>query len=134
MGRVGPYQLQAAIAAVHDEAPRPRRRTGRRSSGLYEVLARVAPSPVVALNRAVAVAQWRGPRLASRPMDTLAADPAMADYRFFHAARAELLRRLGHTAGALAAYDRALALGPNRAETAFLAARRRATVAAATAG
>jgi RNA polymerase sigma-70 factor (ECF subfamily) len=133
-GRVGPYQLQAAIAAVHDEAVTSDATDWPQVLGLYEVLARVTPSPVVALNRAVAVAHVAGPAAGLAAMDALAADPAMAEYRFFHAARAELLRRLGRTADALAAYDRALALGPNRAESAFLAARRQATLAAATAG
>jgi len=134
MGRVGPYQLQAAIAAVHDEAESSDATDWPQVLGLYEVLGRVAPSPVVALNRAVAVAHLGGPASGLAAMDALAGDPAMAEYRFFHGARAELLRRLGRTADALAAYDRALALGPNQAEAAFLAARRQATIAAATAG
>ena len=134
MGRVGPYQLQAAIAAVHDEAESSDATDWPQVLGLYEVLGRVAPSPVVALNRAVAVAHLAGAESGLAAMDALAGDPAMAEYRFFHGARAELLRRLGRTADALAAYDRALALGPNQAEAAFLAARRQATIAAATAG
>jgi RNA polymerase sigma-70 factor, ECF subfamily len=134
LGRVGPYQLQAAIAAVHDEAASSDATDWPQILGLYEVLGRVAPSPVVALNRAVAVAHLAGPASGLAAMDALAADPAMAEYRFFHGARAELLRRLGRTADALAAYDRALALGPNQAEAAFLGARRAATIAAATAG
>ena len=134
MGRVGPYQLQAAIAAVHDEAQSSAATDWPQILGLYEVLGRMAPSPVVALNRAVAVAHLAGPATGLAAMDELAADPAMAEYRFFHAGRAELLRRLGRTAEALEAYDRALALGPNQAEAAFLTARRKATIAAATAG
>jgi RNA polymerase sigma-70 factor (ECF subfamily) len=134
MGRVGPYQLQAAIAALHDDAASSDATDWPQILGLYEVLGRVAPSPVVALNRAVAVAHLAGPASGLAAMDALAADPAMAEYRFFHAARAELLRRLGRTFDALAAYDRALDLGPNKAEAAFLAARRQATVTAATAG
>ena len=134
MGRVGPYQLQAAIAAVHDEAESSDATDWPQVLGLYEVLGRVAPSPVVTLNRAVAVAHLGGPASGLAAMDALAGDPAMAEYRFFHGARAELLRRLGRTADTLAAYDRALALGPNQAEAAFLAARRQATIAAATAG
>jgi len=134
MGRVGPYQLQAAIAAVHDEATSSDATDWPQILGLYEVLGRVAPSPVVALNRAVAVAHLAGPASGLAAMDALAADPAMGEYRFYHGARAELLRRLGRTADALAAYDRALALGPNQAEASFLSARRAATISAATAG
>ena len=134
LGRVGPYQLQAAIAAVHDEAATSDATDWPQILGLYEVLGRVAPSPVVALNRAVAVAHLAGPASGLAAMDALANDPAMAEYRFFHSGRAELLRRLGRTAEALDAYDRALALGPNRAETAFLTGRRRAAITAATSG
>jgi len=134
LGRVGPYQLQAAIAAVHDEAATSDATDWPQILGLYEVLGRVAPSPVVALNRAVAVAHLAGPASGLAAMDALANDPAMAEYRFFHSGRAELLRRLGRTAEALDAYDRALALGPNRAEAAFLTGRRRAAITAATSG
>jgi RNA polymerase sigma-70 factor, ECF subfamily len=134
MGRVGSYQLQAAIAAVHDEAPTADATDWPQILGLYEVLGRVAPSPVVSLNRAVALAQVSGPAAGLAAVDALAGDPALADYRFLHAARADMLRRLGRTGEALAAYDRALALGPNGAERAFLTARRQATALAATAG
>ncbi len=133
-GRVGPYQLQAAIAAVHDEAASPDATDWAQILGLYEVLARIAPSPVVALNRGVAVAHVAGPEAGLAAIDALDGVPALADYRFFHAARAELLRRLSRPAEAIAAYDRALALEPNRAEEAFLRARRQAAIAAATAG
>ncbi len=134
LGRVGPYQLQAAIAAVHDEAASAEATDWSQILGLYEVLGRVAPSPVVALNRAVAVAHLAGPAAGLAAMDALAAEPSMAEYRFFHAGRAELLRRLGRTPEALAAYDRALALSPNGAEAAFLGARRLAAIRTATAG
>jgi RNA polymerase sigma-70 factor (ECF subfamily) len=134
MGRAGPYQLQAAIAAVHDEAPTAEATDWPQILGLYEVLGRMAPSPVIALNRAVAVAHLAGPEAGLAAIDALAADPAMDEYRFFHSSRAELLRRLGRTAEALDAYDRAMALDPNRTELAFLAARRAATIAASTAG
>jgi RNA polymerase sigma-70 factor (ECF subfamily) len=133
-GRVGPYQLQAAIAAVHGEAATSGATDWPQILGLYELLARVAPSPVVALNRAAALAQVAGPAAGLAAIDALADDPAMAEYRFFHGARAELLRRLGRTAEALDAYDRALALAPNRAEAAFLERRRRAAASAGTAG
>ena len=77
MGRVGPYQLQAAIAAVHDEAAHAEDTDWPQILGLYEVLLRVAPSPVVALNRAVAVAQVSGPAAGLAAVDALADDPAM---------------------------------------------------------
>ncbi|MEW6224924.1 MAG: DUF6596 domain-containing protein [Chloroflexota bacterium] len=120
MGRVGPYQLQAAIAAVHDEAPTAGLTDWPQILGLYEVLARLAPSPVVSLNRAVAVAEVAGPAAGLAAVDALAGDPAMAEYRFFHAARAELLRRLARWAEAAEAYRRALALAPNVPERGFL--------------
>jgi RNA polymerase sigma-70 factor (ECF subfamily) len=134
MGRVGPYQLQAAIAAVHDEAPDASTTDWPQILGLYEVLVRVAPSPVVALNRAVAVAQVRGPEAGLAAVEGLAGDPAMDGYRFYHATRADLLRRLGRTAEAAAAYDRALALVPNEPERVFLEARRAAMIGRAAAG
>ncbi|OGO57490.1 MAG: RNA polymerase subunit sigma-24 [Chloroflexi bacterium RBG_16_72_14] len=120
LGRAGPYQLQAAIAAVHDEAPTAAATDWPQILGLYEVLARLAPSPVVSLNRAVAVAEVAGPAAGLAAVDALARDPAMTEYRFFHAARAELLRRLTRWAEAADAYGRALALAPNAPERAFL--------------
>ena len=86
-GASGPYQLQAAIAAVHDEAPSTDETDWVQILGLYEVLVRIAPSPVIALNRAVALAQVAGYETGLAAVDTLAGDPAMADYLFFHAAR-----------------------------------------------
>jgi RNA polymerase sigma-70 factor (ECF subfamily) len=133
-GRVGPYQLQAAIAAVHDSAATPAETDWLEILGLYEVLVRVSPSPVVALNRAVAVGEVRGSAAGLSAVDALAADPAMAEYRFFHAARAELLVRLRRVSEAHEAYDRALALAPNRAETTFLERRRTEAAARASAG
>jgi RNA polymerase sigma-70 factor, ECF subfamily len=134
MGRAGPYQLQAAIAAVHDEAPTAADTDWTQILGLYEVLVRMAPSPVVALNRAVALAQVAGPAVGLAAMDALAGEPGMAWYRFFHAARADLLRRLGRDGEAVAAYDRALALAPNGAERTFLEGRRREAVIGGSAG
>ena len=134
MGRVGPYQLQAAIAAVHDEAPTAEATDWVQILGLYEVLARLAPSPVVALNRAVALAMVAGPAGGLAAIDALGTDPAMVDYRFFHAARADLLRRLGRWREASEAYDRALALAPNGPERTFLELRRREVTARSTAG
>jgi RNA polymerase sigma-70 factor (ECF subfamily) len=134
MGRRGPYQLQASIAAVHDEVPTATATDWAQILGLYEVLARLAPSPVVALNRAVALAQVAGPAMGLAAMDELAGDPGMAWYRFFHAARADLLRRLGRDAEAAAAYDRALALAPNGPERTFLEERRREVAVRGSAG
>ncbi len=116
MRRVGPYQLQAAIAAVHDEAPAAAETDWVQILGLYEVLARVAPSPVVSLNRAVALAQVAGPAAGLAAVDALEADPAMAEYRFYHATRGDLLRRLERWAEAVDAYARALELSANRPE------------------
>ena len=134
MGRVGPYQLQAAIAAVHDDAARWEDTDWAQILGLYEVLARLAPSPVVSLNRAVALAEVAGPAAGLAAVDQLAADPAMDDYRFFHAARAELLRRLDRRGEAVDAYDRALALASNDPERAYLELRRLEVIRRASAG
>jgi RNA polymerase sigma-70 factor (ECF subfamily) len=120
MGRVGPYQVQAAIAAVHDEAAAAADTDWPQILGLYELLVRIAPSPVVALNRAVALAEVAGAAAGLAAVDVLGADPAMADYRFFHAARADLLRRLERWPEAAAAYCRALELSPNGPERGFL--------------
>ena len=112
-GRPGPYQVQAAIAALHDEAPdrrddrlAPDRRAVRRAG-------RIAPSPVVELNRAVAVAMADGPAAGLALIDGLAAEGALAEYPYFHAARADLLRRLGRRSEAADAYRRALELTTN---------------------
>ena len=120
MGRVGPFQLQATIAAVHDEALSAEDTDWAQILGLYGVLQRVAPSPVVDLNRAVALAQVAGPDVGLAAVDALAADPSLAEYRFLHSTRADFLRRLGRRAEALDAYERAVALAQNSAERAFL--------------
>jgi len=123
MRRIGPYQVQAAIAAVHDEASGPDATDWRQIVALYDELARVSPSPVVELNRAVAVAMVAGPDAGLTLMDAIAATGALDDYTYLHAARADLLRRLGRDAEAAAAYDRAAALTGNAAERAFLGRR-----------
>jgi RNA polymerase sigma-70 factor (ECF subfamily) len=123
MRRVGPYQVQAAIAAVHDEASGPDATDWRQIVALYDELARISPSPVVDLNRAVAVAMVAGPDTGLALMDGIAATGALDDYSYLHAARADLLRRLGRDVEAAAAYDRAAALTANAAERAFLGRR-----------
>jgi RNA polymerase sigma-70 factor (ECF subfamily) len=125
MGRAGPYQLQAAIAAVHDEAPSTEATDWPQILGLYAVLARVAPSPVVDLNRAVALAMVSGPGAGLAVLDDVALATELADYRFYHAARADLLRRLGRRQDAVAAYRRALELSLSGPERAFLVAQLR---------
>jgi RNA polymerase sigma-70 factor, ECF subfamily len=116
-GRFGPYALQAAISAVHAEAPHAAATDWAQIVGLYDVLVRVEPSPVVELNRAVAVAMRDGPACGVSLIDALLARGELADYRLAHAARAELCRRLGNPAEARASYQRALELtqqGPDR--------------------
>jgi len=119
-GRPGPYQLQAAIAAVHDAAASPDDTDWRRIVGLYDALARIDASPVVALNRAVAVAMADGPSPGLAIMDGLLAGGALDDYPYLHAARADLLRRLGRWTESSVAYQRALTLTGNASERAFL--------------
>jgi RNA polymerase sigma-70 factor (ECF subfamily) len=120
----GTYQLQAAIAACHDRAPRPEDTDWAQIASLYDELQRVRPSPVVALNRAVAVAMADGPDAGLRLLDPLADD--LDQYHHFHAARADLLRRAGREPEAADAYDRALALVGNDAERRYLERRRAA--------
>ncbi|MEV6836618.1 RNA polymerase sigma factor [Streptomyces sp. NPDC051133] len=119
--RPGPYQIQAAIHAVHSDAPTAEATDWRQIVTLYDQLMAVAPSPVVALNRAVAVAELEGPAAALGLVDAL----ALADYHVLHAVRADLLRRLGRTAEAAAEYGRAAELAGSEAERAFLQRRRR---------
>jgi RNA polymerase sigma-70 factor (ECF subfamily) len=119
-GPPGPYALQAAIAACHAAAPTAGDTDWRQIAALYGVLARVQPSPVVELNRAVAVAQAEGPEAGLRLLDALAAGGTLAGYHLLPAARADLLRRLGRRSEAAAAYRRALALAGNSAERRFL--------------
>ena len=116
----GRYQLLAAINAVHTDARDARDTDWSQVVALYDQLVRLDRSPVVALNRAVAVAEVEGPEVALAAVDHLPLD----GYHAFHATRAELLRRLDRPAEARAAYDRAIALAGNTAETAYLARRR----------
>ncbi len=121
--RFGPYTLQAAIAAVHGEAPSAAATDWPQIAGLYDVLLRAAPSPVVELNRAVAIAMRDGPAAGLALIDALLARGALADYHLAHAARADLCRRLGRIEEARASYQRALALARQGPERAFLAKR-----------
>ncbi|TMI88874.1 MAG: RNA polymerase sigma factor [Bacillati bacterium ANGP1] len=118
--RVGPYTLQAAIAAVHAEAPRAAATNWDRIVGFYEVLARVDPSPVVDLNLAVAIAMRDGPAAGLSLIDALLARGDLRTYPLAHAARADLCRRLGRTAEARASYERALVLTRQETERRFL--------------
>jgi RNA polymerase sigma-70 factor, ECF subfamily len=117
---VGSYTLQAAIAAVHARAGSSRETDWRQLVQLYDLLLVADPSPVVELNRAVAVAERDGPGAGLALVDAIHARGELADYRLAHAARADLLRRLGRTAEAAAAYRRALELTQQAAERRFL--------------
>ncbi|GII34441.1 RNA polymerase sigma factor [Planotetraspora mira] len=118
--RPGPYQIQAAINAVHSDADTASATDWRQILELYDLLLTVAPTPVVALNRAVAVAEVDGPEPALALVDGLDLDA----YHLFHAVRADLLRRLGRAAEAVRAYEAAIARADNAAERAFLIRRR----------
>ncbi|HZE32386.1 MAG TPA: RNA polymerase sigma factor [Actinoallomurus sp.] len=120
-GRPGPYQVQAAINAVHSDVPTASGTDWRQILRLYDQLLAFTPTPVVALNRAVAVAEVEGPSAALALVDELDLD----GYHLFHAIRADLLRRLGRDAEAASAYDRAIARTGNRVEREFLERGRR---------
>ena len=117
---LGPYTLQAAIAAVHAQAPDFAATDWTRIAELYDSLARLAPSPVVELNRAVAVAMRDGPVSGLALIDALLSTGDLSGYHLAHSARAELSRRLGRTADARASYERALALTKQATERRFL--------------
>jgi RNA polymerase sigma-70 factor (ECF subfamily) len=127
--RPGPYQLQAAIAALHATAPSADETDWAQIAKLYGELARRAPSPVVGVNRAVAIGMACGPRAGLAVLDQLASDRRMFGYQPFHAARADLLRRAGDERAAAVAYDRAIALSANAVEKAELERRRAALTA-----
>ena len=118
--RPGPYQLQAAIAALHSEAAAAEATDWRQIALLYERLYELSPSPVVALNHAVAVAMGAGLDEGLLRIDRLGASGALDNYYLFHAARADILRRMRRSAEASAAYERAIALAANPVESAFL--------------
>ena len=118
--RFGPYTLQAAIAAVHAEAPVAAETDWAQIVGLYDVLLRSDPSPIVELNRAAAVAMRDGPAAGLALIDVLLARGELGDYHLAHSARADLLRRLGRLADARASYERALGLARQAPERRFL--------------
>ena len=118
--RFGPYTLQAAIAAVHAEAASAAATDWAQIVGLYDVLLRAEPSPVVQLNRAAAVAMRDGPLAGLTLIDAILARGDLADYHLAHSARADLCRRLGRTAEARVAYERALQLTQQEPERRFL--------------
>ena len=118
LGPPGPYQVQAAIAALHDRAPRPEDTDWPQIAAQYAALARLQPSPVIELNRAVAVAMADGPAAGLPLIDAL--EDGLGGYHLFHSARADLLRRLGRVDEAARAYERARDLATNARERAFL--------------
>ena len=118
--RFGPYTLQAAIAAVHADALSADATDWDEIAGLYDVLLRIEPTPVVELNRAVAIAMRDGPAEGLALIEALLARGDLKDYHLAHAARADLCRRLGKTAQARASYKRALALARQSPERRFL--------------
>jgi RNA polymerase sigma-70 factor, ECF subfamily len=123
--RIGPYTLQAAISAVHAEASTAAATDWAQIVGLYDVLARADPSPVIELNRAVAVAMRDGPTAGLALIDAILGRGALADYHLAHSARAELCRRLGRTADARTSYTRALDLARQEPQRRFLERRLR---------
>jgi len=114
----GPYQVQAAIAALHAEAAKPEDTDWPQIASLYASLVAMAPSPVISLNRAVAIAMADGPQAGLALVDDLAAD--LDAYHLFHSTRADLLRRLDRPEEAAVAYRRAVTLATNERERAFL--------------
>jgi RNA polymerase sigma-70 factor, ECF subfamily len=118
--RFGPYTLQAAIAALHAEAASPDATDWSQIVGLYDVLLQATPSPVVELNRAVAVAMHDGPAAGLAIVDAILGRGDLTDYHLAHSAQADLCRRLGKTAEARAAYERAIALTRQGTERRFL--------------
>jgi RNA polymerase sigma-70 factor, ECF subfamily len=123
--RFGAYTLQAAIAAVHAEASTAASTDWREIAALYGRLLRIQPSPVIELNRAVAVTMCEGPEKGLRLIDELLERGELANYHLAHSARADLCRRLGRTAEARASYEKALSLARHESERRFLSGRLR---------
>lgn len=118
--RYGPYTIQAAIAAVHAEAPRTVATDWQKIVDLYDELLELEPSPVIELNRAVAVAMWKGPSAGLALIDAILARGELEEYHFAHSARGELYRRLGRNEEARASYQRALGLAQQEPVRVFL--------------
>jgi RNA polymerase sigma-70 factor (ECF subfamily) len=118
--RAGPYSIQAAIAAVHASAPEAASTDWAEIVGLYDVLWRLDRSPVIELNRAVAIAMRDGPAAGLALVDAILDRGELREYRLAHAARADLCRRLGKNAAARASYEKALALTKQEPERRFL--------------
>jgi RNA polymerase sigma-70 factor (ECF subfamily) len=125
LGGPGPYALQAAIAALHCQAARAEDTDWPQIARLYDLLERMQPSPIISLNRAVAVAMVDGPQSGLALIDTLAAGGDLDEYHLLHAARADLLRRAGSSAEAAKNYQRALMLVTNESERRYLERRLR---------
>jgi RNA polymerase sigma-70 factor (ECF subfamily) len=121
--RFGAYTLQAAIAAVHAETSSAASTDWRQITLLYDRLIRIQPSPVVELNRAVAIAMYEGPEQGLCLIDDLLAREELANYSLAHSARADLCRRLGRLPEARASYEKALALARQELERRFLSGR-----------
>lgn len=117
---IGPYSLQAAIAAVHAEAPSATDTDWRQITGLYDILLNMTPTPVVALNRAVAIAMRDGPEAGLAVIDTLKSHGELENYHLFHAAQADLHRRLGQTTQAREHYRQAIELAEQEPERRYL--------------
>jgi RNA polymerase sigma-70 factor (ECF subfamily) len=130
-GGPGPFALQAAISAIHCRAARAEDTDWPQIVRIYDVLERLQPSPIVSLNRAVAVAMASGPGAALEIVDSLAAGSDLDNYHLLHAARADLLRRMGSAAEAVKSYRRALELATNESERRFLERRLREVQAVA---
>ena len=124
-GTPGPYTLQAAIVAHHCQAARAEDTDWRQIVRLYDLLEVAQPSPVVSLNRAVAVAMAEGPEHGLALIDALSSSDDLEHYHLLHAARADLLRRMGSSAEAARSYERALALVTNESERRYLQRRLR---------
>jgi len=122
-GRLGPYLLQASIAACHARARTPEDTDWPRIAALYQALASIAPSPVVELNRAVAVGMAYGPQAGLDLVDTLVGEPALKDYHLLPSVRGDLLNKLGRIEEARAEFERAAALTRNARERELLLAR-----------
>jgi RNA polymerase sigma-70 factor, ECF subfamily len=119
-GRVGPYQLQAAIAAVHAEASSAEETDWAQITALYRELMRLNPSPIVALNHAAAVTILEGPEAGLRLIEGVGRSGKLENYYLFHAARADVLRRLKRFAESTTAYERAIELTTNEVERRYM--------------